>query len=195
MHYVYLLQSRQGAGHRYVGMTSDLRGRLAEHNNGQSPETADHLPWRLVTYVAFASPGSAARFEVYLKSAAGHIFAQRRLWSREIDPVEKFRKQICYSPFMQATLRRIQRDLCTVCGMPLWKRQLVVHHMDYAHQCDWAGTVHVKVAGKHVEVPDCGDCQQDDPARFEGCSRRLQLLHRGCHAEFHAGNMTMKPVV
>jgi predicted GIY-YIG superfamily endonuclease len=32
MRYVYLIQSESSAGQRYVGVTSDLRQRLAEHN-------------------------------------------------------------------------------------------------------------------------------------------------------------------
>lgn len=194
MHYVYLLESRQSAELRYVGITSDLRRRLAEHNTGQSPHTAKYLPWRLVTYLAFSSLGSAAKFERYLKSGSGHAFAQKRLWSSEIDPVERFQKQICFSSFMKAELKRTQRDICTVCNMPLWKRQVVIHHMDYTHQCGWAGTLYAKVTGKDVEVPDCADCKRDDEERFEGCRKRLQLLHRGCHAEHHAGQKTMRPV-
>ena len=38
MRYVYLLESQ--AGQRYVGLTSDLERRLAEHNAGKSPHTA-----------------------------------------------------------------------------------------------------------------------------------------------------------
>ena len=49
MHYVYLLQSESSAGERYVGVTSDLRQRLAEHNAGKSPHTSKYVPWKLVT--------------------------------------------------------------------------------------------------------------------------------------------------
>jgi predicted GIY-YIG superfamily endonuclease len=48
MHYVYLLQSEAFPGQRYVGLTSDLRRRLAEHNAGKSPHTSKYVPWRLV---------------------------------------------------------------------------------------------------------------------------------------------------
>ncbi|MBV8239545.1 MAG: GIY-YIG nuclease family protein [Hyphomicrobiales bacterium] len=90
MHYVYLIESHESAEHRYVGMTSDLKRRLQEHNSGQSPHTSKHMPWRLVT--------------------------------------------------------------------------------------------------------DCADCALDDQRRFEACRRRLQLLHRGCHAAFHAGEKVMRPM-
>jgi putative endonuclease len=53
MHYVYLLQSEAVAGQRYVGVTSDLKQRLTEHNAGKFPHTSKYVPWKLVTYVAF----------------------------------------------------------------------------------------------------------------------------------------------
>ncbi len=80
MWYVYLLQSEGDAEHRYVGVTSDLKRRLAEHNAGKSAHTSKFLPWRLVTYIAFSDERKAAAFEHYLKSGSGHAFANKRLW-------------------------------------------------------------------------------------------------------------------
>lgn len=79
MRYVYLLESI-GERKRYVGVTSDLKRRLTEHNSGKSPHTSKFMPWRLVTYVAFSDERQAAAFELYLKSGSGHAFANRRLW-------------------------------------------------------------------------------------------------------------------
>jgi predicted GIY-YIG superfamily endonuclease len=78
--YVYLLESDGSEGQRYVGMTSDLRRRVAEHNAGKSPHTSKFLPWRVVTYVAFSDESKASEFERYLKSGSGHAFANKRLW-------------------------------------------------------------------------------------------------------------------
>lgn len=80
MWYVYLLESKQDQTRRYVGMTTDLRKRLAEHNAGKSSHTAKFTPWKIVTYVAFSKKDKAAEFEHYLKSGSGHAFARRRLW-------------------------------------------------------------------------------------------------------------------
>jgi predicted GIY-YIG superfamily endonuclease len=80
MHYVYLLRSESFAGQRYVGITSDLKRRLAEHNAGKSPHTSKYAPWKLVTYVAFSDEEKAETFERYLKSGSGHAFANKRLW-------------------------------------------------------------------------------------------------------------------
>ena len=80
MHYVYLLESLREDHHRYIGVTSDLKRRVAEHNSGKSLHTSKFVPWRLVTYVAFSDEGKAASFERYLKSGSGHAFANKRLW-------------------------------------------------------------------------------------------------------------------
>lgn len=80
MHYVYLLNSVRAPVHRYIGVTSDLKTRLAEHNAGRSPHTSKFMPWRLAAYIAFSSRAQAEAFEAYLKSGSGHAFANRRFW-------------------------------------------------------------------------------------------------------------------
>lgn len=80
MHYVYLLENSDAPPRRYVGVTSDVRARLAEHNNGKSVHTAKYRPWRIVTYIAFLERAQADAFEHYLKSGSGHAFARKRLW-------------------------------------------------------------------------------------------------------------------
>lgn len=80
MHYVYLIESLPYSRRRYVGVTSDLRMRLAAHNAGKAHHTSKYMPWRLVTYVAFSDLKKAEAFELYLKSGSGHAFANRRFW-------------------------------------------------------------------------------------------------------------------
>ncbi|WP_332763730.1 GIY-YIG nuclease family protein [Phenylobacterium sp.] len=80
LHYVYLLESIDYAGERYVGVTNDLRQRLREHNAGKSKHTSKFAPWRIATYVAFSDRPKAEAFERYLKSGSGHAFARKRLW-------------------------------------------------------------------------------------------------------------------
>jgi predicted GIY-YIG superfamily endonuclease len=80
MRYVYLLQSEAFAGQRYIGVTSNLKQRLADHNAGKSPHTSKYAPWELVTYVAFSDECKAETFERYLKCDSGHAFANKRLW-------------------------------------------------------------------------------------------------------------------
>ena len=80
MRYVYLLRSEALASQRYVGVTSDLRQRVADHNAGKSSHTSKYAPWKLITYVAFSDGQKAEMFERYLKSGSGHAFARKRLW-------------------------------------------------------------------------------------------------------------------
>ena len=70
MKYVYILESVDGE-HFYVGLTDDLRARLAKHNAGEVPHTSKFRPWRLKTYIAFSDPDQAVSFEKYLKSGSG----------------------------------------------------------------------------------------------------------------------------
>jgi predicted GIY-YIG superfamily endonuclease len=77
MFYVYLLQSEAGANQRYVGITTDLKKRVAEHNTRKSPHTSKCAPWNLVTYIAFSNERKAQSFERYLKSGSGHAFARK----------------------------------------------------------------------------------------------------------------------
>ena len=79
MTYVYILQSLRPVDHFYVGLTSDLRSRLAKHNAGGVPYTSKFAPWQIKTYVAFANRERAVAFEKYLKSLSGRAFAKKRL--------------------------------------------------------------------------------------------------------------------
>ena len=78
--YVYLLESNSSLGKRYVGVTTDLKRRLHEHNSGKSIHTSKFVPWRVVTYIAFSNWPAAESFERFLKSGSGHAFANKRLW-------------------------------------------------------------------------------------------------------------------
>ncbi len=83
MHYVYLLQSIADPSQRYVGLTSDLKVRLAKHNEGLVPHTSKFKPWTVRTYLAFTTrEQAAASFESYLKSGSGRAFANRHLWPK-----------------------------------------------------------------------------------------------------------------
>jgi predicted GIY-YIG superfamily endonuclease len=78
--YVYLLRSRSHPEQRYVGLTSDLKKRIADHNAGRSPHTSKYAPWELVVAVYFSDRRKAEEFELYLKQGSGHAFANRHFW-------------------------------------------------------------------------------------------------------------------
>lgn len=65
-------------GRFYVGLTSDVRMRLAAHNAGRSPHSSSLRDWKLHVVVEFTDEATAARFERYLKSGSGRAFAKRR---------------------------------------------------------------------------------------------------------------------
>ena len=77
--HVYVLQSIVDSSRTYVGLSSDVQGRLATHNSGGSRFTAPHRPWQLVASIEFADPNRAKHFERYLKSGSGRAFTKRHL--------------------------------------------------------------------------------------------------------------------
>ncbi len=78
MKYVYILQSIN-SDHFYVGITDDLRTRLAKHNAGEVPHTSKYRPWQVKTYIVFIDEKQALNFEKYLKSPSGRAFSKKRL--------------------------------------------------------------------------------------------------------------------
>ena len=78
MYYAYILRSKTFPDQTYVGWTSDLRKRLAEHNSGKSIHTNKFKPWDLAAYLALPEKPLAEQFERYLKSGSGRAFAKRR---------------------------------------------------------------------------------------------------------------------
>ena len=70
MYYVYILKSSKN-GSLYIGYTSDLKKRFAEHNNGLSISTKYKRPYKLIFYEAFLDRIDAKHREVYLKSGWG----------------------------------------------------------------------------------------------------------------------------
>ncbi len=79
MTYVYIIRSIKNPFQRYVGLTKDLKRRLAEHNNGQSSHSQKFRPWKIETYIAFEESKKAIEFERYLKTGSGQAFSRKRL--------------------------------------------------------------------------------------------------------------------
>ncbi len=75
--YVYILQSESDPSKHYTGLTDDLHDRLRRHNAGEVAHTAKHTPWQIRVAVAFRDRERAAKFESYLKSHSGRVFASR----------------------------------------------------------------------------------------------------------------------
>jgi len=77
--YIYIIRSAASPEQDYVGATTDLKQRMADHNAGKSTHTAKFRPWELIWYSAFPDKHKALEFEKYLKSHSGRAFAKKRL--------------------------------------------------------------------------------------------------------------------
>jgi predicted GIY-YIG superfamily endonuclease len=73
--FVYIIRSVDHPQKRYIGVTSDVGARVSAHNAGQNRSTARWKPWGIDVTVEFRTERMAVRFEKYLKSGAGHAFA------------------------------------------------------------------------------------------------------------------------
>ncbi len=73
-HYVYILESVDYA-ELYIGYTTDLKKRLAEHNFSSKP----YKPWKLIHYEAYRNEKDAKRRENYLKTNQGARVLKRML--------------------------------------------------------------------------------------------------------------------
>jgi len=66
MYYFYVLQSELDKK-LYYGQTTDLRKRLAEHNEGQVPSTKQRRPLEIIYYEAYNSKELAIKRERVVK--------------------------------------------------------------------------------------------------------------------------------
>jgi putative endonuclease len=76
-YYVYILQSIKYSENYYTGFTTNLKERLAKHNNGKVPHTSKFKPWKIKMTIAFTEKEKALAFEKYLKSHSGRAFATK----------------------------------------------------------------------------------------------------------------------
>jgi putative endonuclease len=79
MYYVYAIKSEVN-GDIYIGYSTDLSQRMAEHNSGKANYTNRYKPWNLVYYESYRSKIDAQEREKRLKHH-GKVWAhlKRRL--------------------------------------------------------------------------------------------------------------------
>ena len=75
--YVYLLRSIQFPNQKYIGLTTDLKRRLREHQTGQNFHTRKYRPWKISVALWFEEENKAVKFEQYLKTGSGLSFRKR----------------------------------------------------------------------------------------------------------------------
>ena len=75
--FVYIIRSIDHPSRRYIGSSANVAARLDARNAGQNRSTARWKPWVAEVVIEFQGEPLALRFEKYLKSGAGHAFANR----------------------------------------------------------------------------------------------------------------------
>ncbi len=66
MFFVYILRSQKDSS-MYVGVTENVKKRLAEHNCGTSRYSKTKQPYIMIWYCAFIDKAKALDFEKYIK--------------------------------------------------------------------------------------------------------------------------------
>jgi putative endonuclease len=78
MWFAYALQSGRDGG-LYIGMATDVDGRLKEHNRGYNQSTRSRIPFTLIYSEQCGSRGEARQREKYLKSGKGRKFLKSQM--------------------------------------------------------------------------------------------------------------------
>jgi len=81
MAFLYILQSIS-TQRFYIGSTTDLERRLAEHERGQTPSTRGRGPWRFVYLEEFDILAAARQRERELKAWKSHTAIVRLIATR-----------------------------------------------------------------------------------------------------------------
>ena len=77
----YALQSKKD-GWLYIGISSDVKKRLEQHNRGYSRSTRSRVPFELFYVEECGSRVIARKWEKYLKSGNGREFLRAQLKSK-----------------------------------------------------------------------------------------------------------------
>lgn len=75
---VYILQSLKDNSY-YTGITTNLKKRIKDHNNGCNEYSRTKKPFKLVWHSVFTDKKLSYAFERYLKSGSGIAFRNKRL--------------------------------------------------------------------------------------------------------------------
>lgn len=79
MNFAYTYVLKCGDGDLYIGSTSDLKRRVAEHATGRCSSTHKRLPVELIYYEACRSIDAARQRERQLKTGFGRGYLRKRL--------------------------------------------------------------------------------------------------------------------
>ena len=79
MYFVYILSSLVSKK-SYVGITDNLKRRLAQHNAGNGYYTKRYKPWKIIYTEKLEDREKARIREEYFKSAAGRRFLRKNIF-------------------------------------------------------------------------------------------------------------------
>lgn len=79
MKIVYLLRSQQNPNRVYIGLCTNMKKRLAQHNAGSCKTTQSSRPWDVEVAIYFRDETKAHALERYLKTGSGRAFSKRHL--------------------------------------------------------------------------------------------------------------------
>ncbi|MFI5195617.1 MAG: GIY-YIG nuclease family protein [Chitinophagales bacterium] len=78
MYYTYVIYSLSRT-YIYVGITSDIKRRFAEHQNGKNKTTKPYRPYEILLVEEYSNRPDARVREKYLKSGVGKEFLKQLL--------------------------------------------------------------------------------------------------------------------
>ncbi len=76
MHYVYVIRSLKD-GRFYVGMSTNVKNRITEHNSGKTKSTKGFIPWELIFVEEYLTRIDARKREKFLKQGSGKEYIKR----------------------------------------------------------------------------------------------------------------------
>ncbi len=78
MHHVYVIEA-ESSDKRYIGYTTDLRQRLADHNRHKNVSMSKESKWKLIYCETYVNKMDALGREKFLKSGSGWRFLKKQL--------------------------------------------------------------------------------------------------------------------
>lgn len=78
MWYVYFIRS-QKSDFLYIGITNNLKERLAKHNAGNVFSSKPYIPFSLIGYICLPTKRQAASLEKYFKTGSGKAVLYKRI--------------------------------------------------------------------------------------------------------------------
>ncbi|PIR49170.1 excinuclease ABC subunit C [Candidatus Peregrinibacteria bacterium CG10_big_fil_rev_8_21_14_0_10_55_24] len=85
MHHVYIIENEPN-NKRYIGYTTNLKRRLAEHTNHKTTSTSREQKWKLIYCETYVNKMDALGREKFLKSGSGWRFLKKHIANYLAEP-------------------------------------------------------------------------------------------------------------